>query len=113
MKTSIDAAVRTASTLNFGVLSYFLSEYDAGPRLIRPYVNDAICLYRKFLAIKIVHWRQRLIPSDPVDEVWHSHLLMTKKYRQDCQRLFGQYLDHDPMYGSRSWQELQRYNRDK
>jgi hypothetical protein len=31
------------------------------------------------------------------DEMWHAHILFTKRYRADSQRLFGKYLDHTPI----------------
>jgi hypothetical protein len=30
---------------------------------------------------------------------WHAHILDTQQYRQDCQAIFGQYLDHYPYFG--------------
>ena len=39
---------------------------------------------------------ERLTPSEAVDEVWHYHVLDTRRYHEDCQRLFGQYLHHTP-----------------
>jgi hypothetical protein len=40
-----------------------------------------------------------LPPSKDVDEFWHNHILDTKKYREDCQAIFGFYLDHYPYFG--------------
>lgn len=37
--------------------------------------------------------------SRSADEVWHEHILWTKKYREDCVRVFeGRFLDHVPIY---------------
>lgn len=30
------------------------------------------------------------------DELWHEHITQTIKYQQDCQRIFGAYLNHTP-----------------
>ena len=60
-----------------------------------------ICEYYKnflFLIKKYVDLGQ-LPPSDEIDEFWHNHILDTKKYREDCKVIFGQYLDHYPYFG--------------
>jgi hypothetical protein len=35
-------------------------------------------------------------PSQEVDDFWHQHILDTRKYREDCQTIFGHYVDHTP-----------------
>lgn len=37
--------------------------------------------------------------SEKADCLWHAHILNTKRYRADCQRIFGHYLDHTPTHG--------------
>ncbi|HKF76966.1 MAG TPA: hypothetical protein VKF59_12540 [Candidatus Dormibacteraeota bacterium] len=38
--------------------------------------------------------------SRSADQVWHHHVLWTRKYREDCLRIFGpgRFLDHIPLY---------------
>ena len=40
-----------------------------------------------------------LPPSEEVDEFWHNHILDTRKYKQDCEQIFGFYLEHYPYFG--------------
>jgi hypothetical protein len=35
-------------------------------------------------------------PSQEIDEFWHQHILDTRKYREDCNAVFGHYIDHTP-----------------
>lgn len=35
-------------------------------------------------------------PSDDLDEVWHQHILYTRKYAEDCKRFLGFFLHHTP-----------------
>jgi hypothetical protein len=46
------------------------------------------------------------------DDVWHEHMLSTKRYRAYCQKQFGAYLDHTPVNPPFSVQEarLKRAN---
>lgn len=62
---------------------------------------EAACsLYRNFLFLHKKYGHEHsLPPSEEIDEFWHNHILDTKKYRQDCQVIFGRYLDHYPYFG--------------
>ena len=55
--------------------------------------------YRRFLALKLLHPDTALVPSKQVDDIWHAHILDTKAYREDCQALFGRFMDHFPYFG--------------
>ena len=54
--------------------------------------------YKRFLyALGQIHAGEMISPpSDDVDEFWHQHILDTRKYREDCENLFGRYIDHTP-----------------
>lgn len=56
----------------------------------------AILRYLMFLCLICLYPDRLLVPTPEIDAVWHCHILQTRKYRQDCQVLFGQYLDHEP-----------------
>ena len=62
---------------------------------------EKICvLYRNFLFLQKKYGaNQPLPPSEEIDEFWHNHILDTKKYREDCQNIFGYYQDHYPYFG--------------
>jgi hypothetical protein len=34
--------------------------------------------------------------EERADYVWHEHITSTKRYRQDCEKIFGKFLDHTP-----------------
>ena len=58
-------------------------------------------LYKRFLYLKKKHenTNDALPPSEDIDEFWHNHILDTKKYKVDCDRIFGSYLHHYPYLG--------------
>ena len=39
----------------------------------------------------------RLSPDPLTDIVWHTHILFTEKYHEDCESLFGEYIHHRPV----------------
>jgi hypothetical protein len=56
--------------------------------------------YRCFLWVSYLHGRRSLIAINPLsDHLWHGHILHTRRYRADSQRIFGRYLDHNPIIG--------------
>jgi hypothetical protein len=55
--------------------------------------------YRRFLFLSLHHGRKPVYGiSKKADCLWHTHILDTKRYRADCQRIFGHYLDHTPTH---------------
>lgn len=60
-----------------------------------------ILWYRRFLKICAKYPKMKVVPNHPVDEVWHTHVLETRRYGADCERLFGRMLHHYPFYGMR------------
>ena len=65
--------------------------------------------YRRFLTLKRFYPSVALVPSKTVDAIWHAHILDTRAYREDCQQVFGRFIDHYPyfgIYGQDDYQEL-------
>lgn len=58
-------------------------------------------LYRCFLVLNEIYPNISIVPSKEIDKVWHAHILDTAKYREDCQRVFGRFVDHFPYFGLR------------
>jgi hypothetical protein len=55
-------------------------------------------MYKNFLFLNAKYGEKyKLTPSEEIDEIWHLHILETKKYRKDCYAIFGKYFDHNPM----------------
>ena len=55
--------------------------------------------YEKFLRLAAENPGQPVAPTRDIDEFWHLHMLHPQAYYNDCQRLFGQILDHDGGFG--------------
>jgi len=59
-------------------------------------VQKLVSRYRHFLAECLGSPERVHQPSAEADIVWHLHILDTARYAQDCQRIFGRFLHHDP-----------------
>jgi hypothetical protein len=63
--------------------------------------------YRRFLALRLAYPDMDVVPCKIVDEMWHRHILDTAAYREDCQAIFGRFLDHFPYFGLRGPDDAQ------
>ena len=63
------------------------------------YAHEAIEEYKKFAFLSVAA-EHPVIPSDPIDQVWHLHLTYTRSYWDKfCLELLKQPLHHDPALG--------------
>jgi len=57
--------------------------------------------YRRFLYLVNLYPEKAIVPSKDIDIFWHTHILDTQKYMDDCETLFGRYFHHFPYFGMR------------
>lgn len=91
-------ALRRVDELDFTMLKRKLVEEKGWTAEMADEVEG---LYRKFLALNVRYPDRKVCPSGPIDEFWHAHILDTRAYATDCDRLFGQMLHHFPYFGMR------------
>ena len=61
--------------------------------------GSAALEFKRFLALPLLYPGRReypFVPSLRLDLLWHTFLLDTPRYREFCERVYGQYLDHVP-----------------
>jgi hypothetical protein len=80
------------------VLTKLMDEHEDWSRAR---AEEAIEGYRYFLGLCHYYFvvDLRLVPARDIDEAWHSHILFTEKYDQDCNHIFGAKLHHFPYFG--------------
>jgi hypothetical protein len=47
------------------------------------------------------------------DELWHLHILDTRKYAADCRAVFGAFLNHTPIYGQPTAHDISVFDQTK
>ncbi len=95
--------------LNFENLKFKLTQSSEAEMTLEQFIL-AEQEYRRFLSLKKMYPSVDLVPSKLIDAFWHAHILDTKAYRQDCQNVFGYFLDHYPYFGikdSEDYENLQ------
>jgi hypothetical protein len=85
--------------VDFGPISFKLTHPSEGMNLSEREVAESIEQYRRFLFLYYLHPERLMVPFKEVDLIWHTHILDTAKYREDCEYLFGRFLDHWPYFG--------------
>lgn len=55
--------------------------------------------YRQFLTLLATHPGTQLAPTRDIDKFWHAHILNTRQYAADCERIFGEFVHHNPTLG--------------
>jgi len=66
-------------------------------------VEDAEVEYKRYLTlcVKYPYPQHSIVPNKIMDTMWHYHIMDTKAYHRDCQRVFGHYFHHFPYFGLR------------
>ncbi|HWN72594.1 MAG TPA: hypothetical protein VNN15_02170 [Solirubrobacterales bacterium] len=98
---ALDALARLDELLDLANVRMKLADSDEGPGLNPSQIDLMEQEYRKFLALQLLYPDADIVPCKIVDEMWHRHILDTAAYRQDCQAIFGRFLDHFPYFGMR------------
>jgi len=58
--------------------------------------------YKRFLHLIKKFSGFQIVPHKIMDLMWHQHILDTRAYHKDCDKIFGEYLHHFPYFGIRS-----------
>jgi hypothetical protein len=67
-------------------------------------------LYRQYLILCLRYPDVGIVPTKEIDQVWHTHILDTAKYQQDCDEVFGFFLHHFPYLGLRGEEDEHQWH---
>jgi hypothetical protein len=79
----------------------------------REYADGIEAAYKTYLTMvaKYQDDAADILLAKDVDEFWHTHILQTMKYADDCEATFGKYLHHEPHVGEVTEADLERRER--
>lgn len=102
MAPSVDERIARVGGLDLEPITFKLMHPHPGQTAFTLVEADRMVLdYRRYLTLCVLHPDESLVPTGAIDEVWHTHILDTAKYAQDCQHVFGFLLHHFPYLGLR------------
>ncbi|MEM9906391.1 MAG: hypothetical protein AAF921_15345 [Cyanobacteria bacterium P01_D01_bin.44] len=110
LSTDDKSFLERLSNIDFGPIAFKLMHPEDGDGWTLERVTRAVELYRRFLFLNYLYDDRPIVPSREIDQVWHTHILDTAKYREDCDALFGRFMDHWPYFGMRDADERQQLN---
>ena len=87
--------------LDLGPIKFKLMDPQEGPGWTRELVERMELEYKRYLTLVAKYPLEAIAPAKDVDKFWHAHILDTRKYFADCERVFGCYLHHFPYLGMR------------
>jgi hypothetical protein len=95
-------ALEKVRQIDFAPIRFKLGNTAHGEGMSSIDIRIAQLLYEAYLSLLIAFGQQSILaPPVSADKFWHYHILDTRKYMQDCQYLFGEYLHHYPYFGMR------------
>lgn len=86
------------SLVNIDLVNVRLSVLKENPEWTSTHLDLVENEYRKWLTLAAHYPDIKLLPAPDVDQFWHAHILHTKQYVEDCNRLFGKYMHHEPFH---------------
>jgi hypothetical protein len=87
--------------LDLGPIKFKLMDPEEGKGWTREFVEHLETQYKRHLTLVAKYPQEAIAPDRNVDRFWHAHILDTRKYIGDCERVFGFYLHHFPYFGMR------------
>jgi hypothetical protein len=98
LKADFRVSNSVLETLRF-IEAFDVEAVDRKTRSARLPFGGAMLEFKRFLALPLLYpGRQEFpfVPSLRLDALWHAFILNTPRYREFCERVYGQYLDHLP-----------------
>jgi hypothetical protein len=85
-----------------------LMDEELGEGWSRDYAESIETAYKTYLTMLAKHQdhAEDIMLAKDVDEFWHTHILQTMKYADDCEKVFGAFLHHNPHVGPRTAEDL-------
>lgn len=80
---------------------------DEGEGWTQEQCEDAEVEYKRFLHLNKKYLKAAIVPTNVIDTMWHYHILDTRSYHIDSEKVFGGYFHHFPYFGLRGEQDNQ------
>jgi hypothetical protein len=106
----VEQVIAAIHALDLESVKVRMMDPELGEGWTREYAEGIEQGYRNYLTMlaKYQDHAEDILLSKDVDEFWHTHILQTMKYSEDCERVFGTYLHHNPHVGERKPEDLQK-----
>jgi len=93
--------IEAIGALDLAPIKFKLMDPQEGQGWTRELAERMELEYKRYLTLVAKYPLETIAPDQDVDKFWHAHILDTRKYFEDCERVFGGYLHHFPYFGMR------------
>ncbi|MBI2509778.1 MAG: hypothetical protein HYV99_07405 [Betaproteobacteria bacterium] len=102
--------ISAIQALNLESVKVRAMDPELGEGWTREYADSIEVAYKHYLTmlVKYQDHAEDILLAEDVDEFWHTHILQTMKYAEDCQNVFGNFLHHEPHVGERTAADLEK-----
>jgi len=106
-KDTVDEALSLINSIDLSMVKAKLMDEDEGQGWTEDYADYAERRYRHYLCMIHLNPDGPCVPTKDIDLFWHQHILDTRAYAVDCEKLFGEFLHHYPYFGMRGEEDAQ------
>jgi len=92
----------TIANLDLEMVKMKLMDTEEGSGWTAEQCDIAEIEYKRFLHLNKKFPDFAIVPHKTMDLMWHQHILDTRAYISDCDKVFGKYFHHFPYFGIRS-----------
>lgn len=106
----VQEVVAAIQALDLESVKSRLTDADIGEGWTREHADGIEIAYKHYLTmlVKYPEDADDILLSEDVDEFWHTHILQTRKYLEDCQHVFGNFLHHEPHVGEVTTADIEK-----
>jgi hypothetical protein len=106
----VEQVIAAIQALDLEPIRLRVMDAELGEGWTREYAESVEGAYRNYLTMLVRHPEdiEDIVVSKDVDEFWHTHILHTMKYTEDCDKVFGKYLHHNPRVGERTPADIEK-----
>lgn len=106
VKRGIDSDI---ASIDLEMVKMKMAEPKEGIGWSREQLEEAELEYKRYLVLcrRYPHPHHSIVPNKVMDTMWHYHILDTRAYCADCNRVFGHYFHHFPYFGLRGDEDAQ------
>ncbi|MCS7027441.1 MAG: hypothetical protein NZ519_01635 [Bacteroidia bacterium] len=94
------------ASIDLEMVKMKLQDPEEGENWTKEQCESAELEYKRYLHL-CKKYGKGMVPNRIMDKFWHYHILDTRAYHKDCEKIFGHYLHHFPYFGMRGEQDAE------
>src|SRR5688572_10626666 len=89
-----DSVMSMMESIDLSMVRLKLLDEEEGPGWSEGRTSSVEERYRRYLCMLFLDPEGSIVPTKDIDLFWHQHILDTRAYARDCERVFGYFVHH-------------------